>query len=75
MTDANASYKKLAMQDMYHGQPHGMFAADECFGGRNLNRGIELCAVVEQMYVLPVHCLWSQFVAAGHHYSLLATAE
>jgi hypothetical protein len=27
-------------------QPHGMFAADECFGGRNLNRGIELCAVV-----------------------------
>jgi DUF1680 family protein len=24
----------------------------ECFGGRNLNRGIELCAVVEQMYSL-----------------------
>ena len=44
--------QKLHMQDVYHGQPHGMFAADECFGGRNLNRGIELCAVVEQMYSL-----------------------
>lgn len=40
------------MQDKYHGQPHGMFSADECFGGRDLNRGIELCAVVEQMYSL-----------------------
>ena len=27
-----------------------MWSADECFGGRSLNRGIELCAVVEQMY-------------------------
>ena len=30
----------------------GIFAGDECFGGRALNRGIELCAVVEQMYSL-----------------------
>ena len=51
-TDAQASYKKLAMQDTYHGQPHGIWAADECFGGLDLNRGIELCAVVEQMYSL-----------------------
>ena len=51
-SDADAAYKKLSMQDKYHGQPHGMFAADECFGGRELNRGIELCAVVEQMYSL-----------------------
>ena len=51
-SDAAASYTKLKAQDMYHGQPHGMFSADECFGGRNLNRGIELCAVVEQMYSL-----------------------
>jgi hypothetical protein len=42
------------MQDRYHGQPHGMFAADECFGGRALNRGIELCAVVEQMFSLSI---------------------
>ena len=46
--------KMVEMQLAYHGQPHGMFAADECFGGRELNRGIELCAVVEQMYSLEV---------------------
>lgn len=46
------SQLKLKMQDEWHGQPHGMFSADECFGGRELNRGIELCAVVEQMYSL-----------------------
>merc|ERR1719469_566099 len=40
------------MQDRWHGQPYGIYAADECFGGRDLNRGIELCAVVEQMYSL-----------------------
>jgi hypothetical protein len=51
-TDAMASYTKLRMQEQYHGQPHGIWAADECFGGRDLNRGIELCAVVEQMYSL-----------------------
>merc|ERR1719502_1293637 len=42
---------KLAKQQL-HAQPYGMFAADECFGGRALNRGIELCAVVEQIYSL-----------------------
>lgn len=46
------AYHKLQMQDTWQGQPHGMFSADECFGGRGLNRGIELCAVVEQMYSL-----------------------
>eukprot|EP00039_Didymoeca_costata_P021703 m.2809 g.2809 ORF g.2809 m.2809 type:complete len:948 (-) comp2595_c0_seq1:128-2971(-) len=51
-SDAKAAYHKIEMQDKYHGQPHGMFSADECFGGRALNRGIELCAVVEQMYSL-----------------------
>ena len=51
-TEGNRSYHKLQMQEKYHGQPHGMFSADECFGGRDLNRGIELCAVVEQMYSL-----------------------
>jgi len=47
----NGRYK-LQMQERFHGQPYGVFSADECFGGRNLNRGIELCAVVEQMYSL-----------------------
>lgn len=46
--------KMLDMQAEHHGQPHGMFSADECFGGRELNRGIELCAVVEQLYSLQV---------------------
>ena len=51
-SDAAAAAHKLYMQDQWHGQPHGMWSADECFGGRDLNRGIELCAVVEQMYSL-----------------------
>ena len=51
-SDADFAYTKLATQDKYHGQPHGMFSGDECYGGRALNRGIELCAVVEQMYSL-----------------------
>ena len=51
---AAAVATKLAKQQL-HGQPHGMFAADECFGGRALNRGIELCAVVEQMYSLYIN--------------------
>ena len=49
---AERAVVKLTMQDKFHGQPHGMFGADECFAGRALNRGIELCAVVEQMYSL-----------------------
>ena len=53
-SDPLQSYIKLDMQDRFHGQPHGMYSADECFGGRNLNRGIELCAVVEQMYSLGI---------------------
>ena len=44
--------RMVASQLEYHGQPHGIWSADECFGGRDLNRGIELCAVVEQMYSL-----------------------
>jgi len=50
--DGQQSYKRLHLQDKFHGQPYGMFGADEVFSGRQLNRGIELCAVVEQMYSL-----------------------
>ena len=32
--------RMMASQLEFHGQPHGMFAADECFGGRE-------CAAVE----------------------------
>eukprot|EP00730_Choanoeca_flexa_P003737 TRINITY_DN11492_c1_g4_i1.p1 TRINITY_DN11492_c1_g4~~TRINITY_DN11492_c1_g4_i1.p1 ORF type:complete len:683 (+),score=145.01 TRINITY_DN11492_c1_g4_i1:290-2050(+) len=48
------TYHMLAMQDHYQGQPHGLFAADECFAGRALNRGVELCAVVETMFSLGI---------------------
>lgn len=53
-SDAAITQKHLEQQEAAHGQPHGMFSADECFGGRHLNRGIELCAVVEQMFSLEV---------------------
>ena len=46
-----------------------MFAADECFAGRALNRGTELCTVVEQM-----HSLHLSFQALGDPY-LLDRAE
>jgi DUF1680 family protein len=38
--------------DEYHGIPNGMFSADEHYAGRNPSQGIELCAVVEQMFSL-----------------------
>lgn len=42
--------RQLAALDMYHGIPNGMFSADEHFAGRNPTQGIELCAVVENMF-------------------------
>ena len=44
--------RQLEMLDEYHGIPNGMFSADEHFAGRNPSQGIELCAVVEQMFSL-----------------------
>ena len=51
-------------------QPHGMFSADECFGGRNLNRGIELCAVVriEQHDVHIFHALAHDSTSVTHEH-------
>lgn len=48
----NLSYSKLALLDAHHGQPTGMFSADEHFGGRHPSRGVELCVVVEMMHSL-----------------------
>ncbi|KAJ9470543.1 hypothetical protein DIPPA_18552 [Diplonema papillatum] len=46
---------QLAMQHQYHGQPYGTFAAAEgSLGGRNLTRGVDVCAAVEQMHSLDV---------------------
>jgi hypothetical protein len=51
-SDANAILQQLKMLDEYHGLPNGMFSADEHLAGRNPSQGIELCAVVEQMFSL-----------------------
>ena len=50
----NLSWTKLGLLDRYHGQPTGMFAADEHLAGRNPSRGTELCSIVETIYSLNV---------------------
>ncbi len=42
--------QQLAALDTYHGIPNGMFSADEHLAGENPSQGIELCAVVENMF-------------------------
>jgi DUF1680 family protein len=42
--------QQLAALDTYHGIPNGMFSADEHLAGKNPSQGIELCAVVENMF-------------------------
>ena len=44
--------QQLAALDLYHGIPNGMFSADEHLAGKNPSQGIELCAVVENMFSL-----------------------
>ena len=44
---AEFSYTKQALLDRYHGLPTGVFSADECLAGREPNRGVELCVIVE----------------------------
>lgn len=44
--------QQLAALDTYHGIPNGMFSADEHLAGKNPSQGIELCAVVENMFSL-----------------------
>jgi len=45
-------YQMLDMLDRYHGQPNGIFSADEHYAGRDPSQGTELCAVVEAMFSL-----------------------
>jgi hypothetical protein len=50
--DRNGVSHQLATLDTYHGMPTGMFSADEHLAGRNPSQGVELCAVVENMFSL-----------------------
>ncbi|HXA51308.1 MAG TPA: beta-L-arabinofuranosidase domain-containing protein, partial [Candidatus Acidoferrum sp.] len=50
--DRAALYKMFDALDRYHGQPNGIFSADEHFSGRDPSQGTELCAVVEAMFSL-----------------------
>ena len=38
--------------ELSHGQPHGLYGADEGMHGRDLDRGSELCTAVEMMFSL-----------------------
>jgi hypothetical protein len=51
-SDRSGVERQLAALDLYHGMPTGMFSADEHLAGRNPSQGIELCAVVENMFSL-----------------------
>ena len=50
--DRRAFYEQLEKLDRYHGQPNGLFSADEHLAGRNPSQGTETCTVVEMMYSL-----------------------
>ena len=42
----------LEALDRYHGEPNGIFSADEHYAGLDPSQGTELCAVVEAMFSL-----------------------
>jgi hypothetical protein len=50
--DRDSLYQMLEELDRYHGQPNGLFSADEHYAGRDPSQGTELCAVVESMFSL-----------------------
>lgn len=51
-SDRDEILQALDVLDKYHGQPNGMFSADEHYAGRDPSEGTELCAVVEAMFSL-----------------------
>lgn len=51
-SERSATARQLLMLDRWHGLANGMFSADEHFAGRSPSQGIELCAVVEEMFSL-----------------------
>jgi DUF1680 family protein len=51
-SDREGVARQLDVLDRFHGMPTGMFSADEHLAGRNPSQGVELCAVVENMFSL-----------------------
>lgn len=51
-SDRTGLDKMLEQLDKYHGLPNGMFSGDEHLAGLDPSQGIELCAVVEEMFSL-----------------------
>jgi len=49
-----ATQRALANLDRWHGQVHGLFSGDEWLAGREANRGVETCQVVEYMFTMEV---------------------
>ncbi len=49
-TDRRAAYAQIEALDHYHGQPTGLYSADEHFAGRDPSQGVELCTVVEAQF-------------------------
>ncbi len=47
-----ATKRAFADIELLHGQPHGLYGADESTHGRGLDRGSELCTAVEMMFSL-----------------------
>lgn len=50
--DRDGAARALEILDRHHGQPNGMFSADEHHAGKDPIQGTELCAVVEALYSL-----------------------
>jgi uncharacterized protein len=53
--DRGALTGMLNALDKFHGQPEGIFSADEHFAGLDPSQGTELCTVVEYMFSLEVN--------------------
>ena len=50
--DRDSLGQMLSELDKYHGQPEGIFSADEHYAGLDPSQGTELCTVVEAMFSL-----------------------
>ena len=50
--DRASLYQMFDALDRYHGQPSGIFSADEHYAGRDPSQGTELCAVVDRKSVV-----------------------